>query len=72
MNDLTIEEKKERAKMVEVLKNALVVSNIIEVVTGVITRVAGKDVADTVGDETLNRTVLSNMIATRIKEKVLK
>ncbi len=72
MNDLTIEEKKERAKMGEVLKNALVVSNIIEVVTGVITRVAGKDVADTVGDETLNRTVLSNMIATRIKEKVLK
>lgn len=72
MNDLTIEEKKERAKMGEVLKNALVVSNIIEVVTGVITRVAGKDVADTVGGETLNRTVLSNMIATRIKEKVLK
>lgn len=72
MNDLTIEEKKERAKMDNVLSNALVVSNVIEVVTGVITRVAGKDVADTVGEESLNRTVLSNMIATRIKEKVLK
>lgn len=72
MNDLTIEEKKERAKLTKVYENALVLSNVIEVVSSVITRVAGKDVADSVGKETLNRSLLSNMVATRIKEKVLK
>lgn len=72
MQDLTIEEKQERAKLTKVYNNALVVSNIIEVVTGVITRVAGKDIADSVGNESLNRSLLSNMVATRIKEKISK
>lgn len=72
MQDLTIEEKQERAKLTKVYNNALVVSNVIEVVTGVITRVAGKDIADSVGNESLNRSLLSNMVATRIKEKISK
>lgn len=72
MQDLTIEEKQERAKLTKVYSNALVVSNIVEVVTGVITRVAGKDIADSVGDESLSRSLLSNMVATRIKEKISK
>lgn len=72
MLDLTIEEKQERAKMTKVYGNAVVVSNIIEVVTGVIVRVAGKDIADSVGGESLNRSLLSNMVAGRIKEKLSK
>ncbi len=72
MLDLTIEEKQERAKMTKVYGNAVVVSNIIEVVTGVIVRVAGKDIADSVGGESLNRSLLSNMVASRIKEKLSK
>ena len=72
MQDLTIEEKQERAKMTKVFNNALVVTNIVEVVSGVITRVAGKDVADSVNKESLSRSLLSNMVATRIKEKLLK
>lgn len=72
MQDLTIEEKQERAKMTKVYHNAVVVSNIIEVVTGVIARVAGKDIADSVGEESLSRNLLSAMVATRIKEKLSK
>lgn len=72
MQDLTIEEKQERAKMTKVYNNAVVVSNVIEVVTGVITRVAGKDIADSVNNESLSRSLLSNMVASRIKTKLSK
>lgn len=72
MQDLTIEEKKEQAKLERVYNNGIVISNIVEVVSGVVSRVAGKDISDSVGKETLNRSLLSHMVATRIKEKLLK
>lgn len=71
MTDLTLDEQQNAMKLDKVKQNAIPITNIIEVVTSVVIRIAGKDIADSVGKETLNRGILSNMVANEIKEKVL-
>lgn len=71
MSDLTVEEQQNAIKLERIKKNAIPVCNVIEVVTSVVSRIAGKDIADTVGKESLSRSILSNMVAVKVKEKVL-
>ena len=71
MSDLTIEEQQNLIKNKNIAENAISLSNIVELATSVVIKVAGKDIADTIGNESVNRNVLSNLVANRIKEKVL-
>lgn len=71
MSDLTIEEQQTAIKLGKVKDNLLPVANTIELVASVISRVAGKDISDSLGKDGLTRGVVNNLIANRIKEKVL-
>lgn len=72
MNTLTVQEQEDIIKTNKIADNSIVLSNIIELATSVIIKIAGKDIADNVGNQSLNRNILSNLVANRIKEKVLK
>ena len=72
MSDMTIEEQQDRLKTKKIMDNAVVLSNIVELATSVVIKLAGKDVADSINKQSLNRSVLSNLVANRIKEKALK
>lgn len=71
MSDLTLDEQQNAMKLEKAKRNAIPVCNVVELVTSVVIRIAGKDIADSVGKESLNRGILSNMVANEIKEKVL-
>jgi hypothetical protein len=71
MSDLTIEEQENIGKNKRILDNAITLSNVTELAVSVILRVAGKDIADSIDKQSLNRAVLTNLVANRIKEKVL-
>ncbi|NTW91664.1 MAG: hypothetical protein HGA35_07030 [Erysipelotrichaceae bacterium] len=72
MSDLTVAEQEDVIKTTKIADNAVVLSNVVELATSVIIKIAGKDIADSVGKQSLNRNMLSNLVANRIKEKVLK
>lgn len=72
MNTLTVQEQEDVIKTTKIADNAVVLSNVVELATSVIIKIAGKDIADSVGKQSLNRNMLSNLVANRIKEKVLK
>ena len=69
--DATLEEQESAIKTEKILKNAVPIANIIELAASLIIKVAGKDIADTLKEETINRSILSNLVANRIKEKLL-
>lgn len=71
MSDLTVEQQYQAAKLEAINTLAVPVANVIEMVASTVLRVAGKDIADSIGDESLTRSVLNNMIANRLKEKLL-
>lgn len=71
MSNLTIEEEQSAARTGKVFDNTVVVSNIVELVSSVISRVDGKDVAYSGGNDNLSRGVLNNLVASRIKQKLL-
>lgn len=71
MSDLTIEEQQDRLKTKKIVDNAVVLSNVVELATSVVIKMAGKDIADSINKQSLNRSVLSNMVANRIKEQIL-
>ena len=72
MSDLTVQEQEDIIKTSKIADNSVVLSNVVELATSVIIKIAGKDIADSVGNQSLNRNMLSNLVANRIKEKVLK
>lgn len=72
MSDLTVQEQEDVIKTTKIADNSIVLSNVVELATSVIIKIAGKDIADSVGNQSLNRNMLSNLVANRIKEKVLK
>ena len=72
MSDMTLQEQQSQLQLRKTLDNGAVLANIIEVSTNVVSRVAGKDIADSVNRETLSRNVLANLVANRIKTRVLK
>lgn len=71
MSDLTLEEQQSVLKNKQIFNNAVSLSNVVELATSVIVRIAGKDIADSIDKQSLNRNVLSNLVANRIKEKLL-
>ena len=71
MSDLTVQEQEDIIKTAKIADNAVVLSNVIELATSVIIKIAGKDIADSLGQQSLNRNMLSNLVANRIKEKIL-
>ena len=71
MSDLTLEEQQSALKNKQIFNNAVSLSNVVELATSVIVRIAGKDIADSIDNQSLNRNVLSNLVANRIKEKLL-
>ena len=72
MSDMTLQEQQSQLQLRKTLDNGVVLANIIEVSTNVVSRVAGKDIADSVNRQTLSRNVLANLVANRIKARVLK
>ncbi|QXN70424.1 hypothetical protein AGENTSMITH_18 [Bacillus phage vB_BspM_AgentSmith] len=60
-----------QVKVQRVMANAIPLSNILELSVSVIKKLAGSDMADTIGEQTLTREVLTNLVANRIKEKLL-
>lgn len=72
MSDLTVQEQEDIIKTQKIADNSVVLSNVVDLATSVIIKIAGKDIADTVGQQSLNRNMLSNLVANRIKEKISK
>ncbi len=71
MSDLTVTEQEDKIKTTKILDNSIVLSNIIELSSSVMIKIAGKDMADTLNQQSLNRNMLSNLVSNRIKEKIL-
>ena len=73
MADLTlgVEEQYNKVRLGRIKENGIVLANVIELASNVISGMAGKDIADTLNKQTLNRSMLANLIATRIKEQLL-
>ena len=69
---MTLQEQQSQLQLRKTLDNGVVLANIIEISTSVVSRVAGKDIADSVNRQTLSRNVLANLVANRIKTHVLK
>lgn len=72
MSDLTIEQQEDAIKTQKIADNAVVLSNVVDLATSVIIKIAGKDIADSVGQQSLNRNMLSNLVANRVKENISK
>lgn len=73
MADLTlgVKEQYNKVRHDRIKENGIVLANVIELASNVISGMAGKDIADTLNKQTLNRSMLANLIATRIKEQLL-
>lgn len=71
MSDLTVEQQQTAIRMKKIQDNAIVLSNVVELATSVIVRIAGKDIADSVNNQTLSRSVLTNLVANRVKDQIL-
>lgn len=71
MPDLTLDEQQTLIKNKQIFNNSLILSNILELTSSVVINIAGKDIADSINKQSLNRNVLSNLVANRIKEKIL-
>lgn len=72
MSDLTVEEQESIIKTTKIAENAVVLSNVVDLATSVIIKIAGKDIADSLGQQSLNRNMLSNLVANRVKENISK
>lgn len=71
MPDLTLQEQQDINKINNILDNSVVLSNIVELATSIIIKISGKDISSTINKESLNRSILSNLVANRLKEKIL-
>lgn len=71
MSNQTPNELENKVKAERVVANAIPLSNILELSVSVIKKLAGSDIADTIGSESVTREVLTNLVANRIKEKLL-
>lgn len=72
MSDLTLTEQENAIKIQRVQENAVVLANIAEVAAGVIINIAGTDIADSLNQVSLNREVLTNLVAKRMTEQLIK
>ena len=70
-SELTLQERETALKAKRVLNNSIVLSNIIELTTSVITKLANSDVSESISNQSLTRDLVNNLAANRIKEKIL-
>lgn len=70
-NDLNVEDQIQQNNVKTIHSNALVTSNIIELVVSVVGNVAGKSISDSLEGSSLNRSILSNLVANRVKQQIL-
>lgn len=71
MSDNVLTEIADKAKTDRVHENAVILANVVELVCSVVKRVALSDVSNALGEQSLNRDVLANVVANRIKEKLI-
>lgn len=69
-SDLTMKEKEDVVKNGRIFNNAVVLSNIVELTSSVISKVHGQDASYTSNNDTLGRGVLNNLVASRLKAKL--
>ena len=69
--DLLPTETLSNVEMTTLQTNTIILSNIIELSTSVIIKMAGKDISDKINNMSVNRTVLSNIVASQIKKDLL-
>lgn len=60
-----------QSKINSVHQNAVIIANIIELTTSCVKRIAVSEVSTALGDDSLNRDVLTHIVANRIKEKLI-
>lgn len=71
MSDSVLQDISNQAKINHVHANAVVVANIVEVVSSVIKNIATSDVSSALSEDGLSSDVLSNIVANRIKEHTI-
>lgn len=73
MNEDLLPEENLSSSEIEALQtNTIILSNIIELATSVIINLSGKDIADTINNKSVNRSILSNIVANEIKKDILR
>lgn len=71
MSESTLNEITEHAKNTRVHKNAVVLANIIELACACVKRVSCGEAAQALEGGEMNRDVLANIVANRVKEKLI-
>lgn len=71
MPDSIITEITQQNKINHMHANAVVIANIVELVSSVVKNIASKDTSESLSSEGLSSQVLGNIVANRIKERVL-
>lgn len=60
-----------QSKVTTVHQNAVIIANIIELTVSCLKRVAVSEVSDALGEDSLNRDVVSHIVANRIKDRLI-
>lgn len=70
MSDLTVDEQVNQNQLDSVRKNAVVVANIVEVITSVVKDLAGSDIAETMGKDNLTKSLVSLAVVNSLNNKI--
>lgn len=71
MTDVNLEKQLSLVQLERIEHNARGIANIVELTTSVMLNIIGKDTSDKIEEGSLNRDLLNNLIANRIKKQVL-
>lgn len=70
VHDLTLQETQDQQTAQAISSNAIVLSNVVELATSVVRQMAKQDLAQSLGDQSQTREVLTNIVANRVKQKL--
>lgn len=70
MTTATLPEQQDAALAHAISSNAIVLTNVIELTTSVVRKMATEDLSETLGEQSQSRDVVANTVANRIKEKL--
>lgn len=68
--ELLVNDKQITQRNKDIMHNAVVLANVLELSSSVISSIAGRDVSNTLSSETVTKRVLLDIIANRIKNSV--
>lgn len=71
MEDLTLDDTKTNLQCTAILKNAISLANIVELVTSVTVNVSNKEVAGVASRDSLTRSVVANLVGKKLKARIL-